>query len=107
MQRRSNGLVLVVALFLLVQACSGSSGSTPYVGGGVATGSVQVSLTDAPAYGYDHVWITVKDIWFHTSAVAGPMQAGWNKFPLASPVTLDLLGLANGAISVPVQALLP
>ncbi len=94
-------LMWVVMLFVFMQGCgSGSSGSTPT--GSTAVGAVQISLTDAPAYGYDHVWITVKDIWFNTASEAEPEQAGWFRFPLASPVTLDLLDLGNGAISVPV-----
>ena len=102
MKRRYFGLLIAV-LFLFLQACSsGNSGSTPYFGSSTSTGSVQVRLTDAPAYGYDHVWITVKAVWFNASADAGPMQPGWHKFPLASPVTFDLLDLSNGAISVPV-----
>lgn len=90
-------LALLVVLF--TAACGGSTDST-YLGG--ITGGVQVSITDAPAYGYEHVWITVKDIWFHANAEAAPEQPGWYKFPLASPITLDLLELSNGAISAPV-----
>ncbi len=100
MYRRVMTGIIAVALFL-VQACSGSDpGSSLYPATGV--GTVSVSITDAPAYGYEHVWITVKDIWFHADAGAGPEQGGWYKFPLASPVTLDLLDLSNGNISAPV-----
>ncbi len=91
---------LVVVLFLLLQACgSGNSDSTLLSG---QSGAVDVSLTDAPAFGMDHVWITVRDLWFHTSDSAEPGQRGWIKFPLSAPVTLDLLKLGNGEISVPV-----
>ena len=55
-------------------------------------------VTDAPAYGYSNVWVTLKDIWFHTSSAAGPNDSGWLRFPI-TPVTIDLLTLANGAIS--------
>jgi hypothetical protein len=91
----------VVAVLVFAQGCSsGDSGSAPL--GSTAVGAVQVSLTDAPAYGYEHVWITVRDLWFNTASEAAPEQAGWYKFPLAAPVTLDLLDLSNGAISPPV-----
>jgi hypothetical protein len=52
-------------------------------------------FTDAPG-DYDHVWITVNDVWFHTSDASGPNEAGWLKYPLASPKTIDLMTLAHG-----------
>lgn len=101
MYRRVMTGIIAVALFLL-QACSGSdSGLSPALMTGAGVGTVSVSITDAPAYGYDHVWITVKDLWLHTDEAAGPEHPAWHKFPLASPVTLDLLDLSNGNISVP------
>jgi hypothetical protein len=90
-------LVWIAAVIFIMQGCSGNTDST-----GSGTGAVSVSLTDAPSFGYDHVWITVKDLWFHASDSAEPEQAGWIKFPLSSPVTLDLLELGNGAVSFPV-----
>lgn len=94
---------LVAVLFLFVQACSNDgSSNTTQTGTAPATGAMQVSITDAPAYGFDHVWITVRDLWFHASDIAESEQSGWVKFPLSSPVTLDLLELGNGNISVPV-----
>lgn len=91
-------LVLIAAVFFLIQGCSSDTNSS----GSAATGAVSVSLTDAPSFGYDHVWVTVRDLWFHASDTAEPEHTGWVKFPLSSPVTLDLLELGNGAISVPV-----
>jgi hypothetical protein len=80
-------------MFLLAiittQACSKSSSSDS------GTGTMAVSITDAPG-DFDHVWITVNDIWFHTGDASGPNEAGWLKFPLASPITVDLMTLANG-----------
>jgi len=99
MFRRHLMLVIAIAFIIIAQGCS--STNDPGTGGS-GTGMVSVSLTDAPAYGFDHVWITVRDIWFHTSETAETGQAGWVKFPLSSPITLDLLNLSNGTISVPV-----
>jgi hypothetical protein len=89
-------LWIVVVLFISILGCSADNT------GNQSKGIVSVSLTDAPAYGLDHVWITVRDLWFHTSSTAESEQTGWIKFPLSSPITLDLLELGNGAISVPV-----
>ncbi len=79
--------LLVVASF---QGCGKSSSDSPG-----PSGSMAVSLTDAPG-DFDHVWITVKDIWIHSSGAAGPNEAGWHKYPLSSERTVDLLTLANG-----------
>jgi hypothetical protein len=56
-----------------------------------------VSLVDAPG-DFDSVWITVKDIWIHSSDAADPRPgvAGWHKYPLAAPRTIDLMTLTNG-----------
>ncbi len=88
-------MVLLAAAFTL-QACGSSSSSSS--GSGVPSGTLSVMVTDAPG-DFDQVYITVKDIWFHTSDAAGPNEAGWLKYPLATPVTLDLLTLANGNLS--------
>jgi hypothetical protein len=61
----------------VIKACGGGNGSAS-----TQTGVAQVSLTDAPG-DFDHVWITVKDVWFHTSDVAGPNDPGWLKYPLS------------------------
>jgi hypothetical protein len=85
-------LVLLVAVFSF--ACSGGSGS----GSSGAGGAVSLYLTDGPG-DYDHVWITVQEAWIHRSGGSEPKDAGWHKYPLATPVTIDLLQLSNGAIS--------
>ncbi len=81
----------------------GGGGDTQVAGGGIggtgnASGDVSVSLTDAPAFGYDNVWITVKEIWFHTDDAAGPNNPAWLKYAV-TPHTVDLLTLCNGAVS--------
>jgi len=93
---RTYGLWTLVILFIAsLAACSGSGGSGT---GSGATGAVDLHLTDGPG-DYDHVWITVKESWFHVSEGSEPGDAGWHRFPLSSPVTIDLLTLRNGAIS--------
>jgi hypothetical protein len=84
--------VLFLGLLSFLSACGGSSSG----GGSTAQqGMVNLSLVDAPG-DFDHVYVTVREVWFHTSDVADPRTTGWFKFPLSSPVTIDLLTLANG-----------
>jgi len=87
--------IVLLAVIFTLQAC-GSSGSSS--SGSTSNGAMSVSLVDAPG-DYDHVWVTVKDIWFHTNADAGTHDAGWLKFPLQSPTIIDLTTLSNGNIS--------
>ena len=85
------------ALFVLVLAGCGGGGGGSVPAGPVPAGSVKVSLTDAPTTNLDHVWITVKEIRFHRSEVCDdPEDGGWLRYPLATPVTIDLVTLNNG-----------
>lgn len=106
MFRKCLVLIAMILMSLFVYGCSSEDDAVDTVDtvndSSTKKGSVSVSITDAPASGFDHVWITVKDIWFNKSEDAGPMAAGWVKFPLASAVTLDLLDLGNGNVSAPV-----
>jgi len=78
-------------LILALQACGGGGG----VSGTTSTGGVNLSLTDAPG-DFDNVYITVSAVRFHKSDVADPRAGDWLWYRLASPVTVDLLSLANG-----------
>jgi len=96
MYRKYIGVLIVVLAMLTLQACGGGGG-----GSATPTGTATVSLTDAPG-DFDHAYITVKDIWFHASDTAGPDDAAWQRFPLAAPVTVDLIALSNGVIGNPI-----
>ena len=74
------------ALLVLCAAFGGCSSRT------------DVSLSgNAPAQ-FSHVWLTTQQVWFNTSATAGPDDTGWAKFTLATPVTLDLVSESNGTL---------
>jgi hypothetical protein len=45
---------------------------------------------------YTHVFVTAQEVWFNASATAGPDDGGWMKFPLTTPVTVDLVADTNG-----------
>lgn len=96
-----SGLALVMSA--LVAGC-GSGGN----GGGGATANAQpgfltVSLTDAPACGYDAVNVTVSRVRVHKNSSAEPGDAGWTDITLNPPQKINLLNLSdptqpNGAL---------
>jgi Domain of unknown function (DUF4382) len=96
MLRRALGSALLIGLLASLAGCGGGGGSS---GGssGPMQGVANVSLTDAPG-DFIHVYVTVSALWFHTSSTAGPDDAGWVKFTLSAPVTVDLLSLENGTL---------
>jgi Domain of unknown function (DUF4382) len=56
-----------------------------------ATGNVPVQ--------YQHVWVTMNEVAFNTSATAGPADTTWTQFTLPSPQTIDLASFTNGALA--------
>lgn len=83
------GLGLIAAT---LAACGGGGG-----GDSSQQGTLKLAMTDAPACGYDHVYVTVTKIRVHQSATAGVNDAGWSE--LAIPAQrIDLLGLTNGVL---------
>ena len=88
----------------LLAACGGGGGSsgTP-VSSTPSTqyGKVNMGVTDGPSDTYNHVWVTVTAISFHTdaNAVWSSADATWQTTTLPAPVTLDLAALNNGAMN--------
>ncbi|HXC65862.1 MAG TPA: DUF4382 domain-containing protein [Nitrospiraceae bacterium] len=79
-------------LLAVVVAGCGSSGN----GGGGATaqpGTVSVSMTDAPACGYDAVNVTVSKVRIHQSDDADENAAGWTDITLDPARKINLLDL--------------
>lgn len=97
MKQARPGLMEVILLFiamttLLTAGCGGGGG------GAAATpsGTASIHITDAPDLNYDHVWITVTEAWFHKLDTDDLTDAGWIKFPLSTPRTIDLVALTAG-----------
>lgn len=90
----SKSLIGLMGLLLigLVAGC-GSGGD----GGGGATaqpGTLSVSLTDAPACGFDEVNVTVSKVRVHqSSSVDDPNAAGWTDITLSPARKINLLNL--------------
>ncbi|HYL02723.1 MAG TPA: DUF4382 domain-containing protein [Steroidobacteraceae bacterium] len=55
-----------------------------------------VSATGNTPATYSHVYVTAQAVWFNGSAGAGPDDGGWVKFPLSTPVTVDLVADSGG-----------
>jgi len=81
-----------VALLMVgwLPACNSSGDSG---GGSAAPGAVSVSLTDAPACGYEQVNITVIKVRVHQSSSADDNSSGWTDITLSPPRTINLLDL--------------
>lgn len=73
-------------------ACGGGGG------GSSSTGTLKLAMTDAPACGYDHVYVTVNKIRVHQSATAdGSELLGWSELSIPAQ-RIDLLSLTNGVL---------
>ena len=87
----SNQLVwsLGLVVTLLLAGC-GSSGND---GGSPQAGVLGVSLTDAPACGFEEVNVTVSKVRVHQSNSADDKAAGWTDITLNPVRTINLLNL--------------
>jgi hypothetical protein len=83
----------------VVAACGGGSGSD--------TGTLRLALTDAPACGFDSVFVTVDKVRVHKSGSANEGDDGWSEVVLSPPQRIDLLSLTNGALAELGQTPLP
>jgi hypothetical protein len=61
--------------------------------------SVNVAATGNVSARYSNVRITVKELWVNENATASIDDTTWLKFPLSTPVTLDLVGLTSGTLN--------
>jgi hypothetical protein len=64
-------------------------------------GQVNLALTDGPSDNFNHVWVTVSAVSFHTSAteVWSASDATWQTVTLPAPVTIDMAALNNGTLN--------
>jgi hypothetical protein len=101
--RRGALLAGVVGITVLLAACggggsdSGTGGTDPPFGAG--NGTLRVLLTDAPACGYDSVFVTVQEVRVHLDAGAAESATGWRSIALEPPRRIDLLTLGNGLLT--------
>ena len=94
-------MIPAIAAASLLAACGGGGSDSS------ATGTLRLSLTDAPACGYDNVFVTVEKVRVHQSGSAGDNDSGWSEVALAAPQRIDLLTLTNGTLMPLGQTELP
>jgi hypothetical protein len=84
---------ILTCLALLMMALATACGSSGDGSGASAPGTVSVSLTDAPACGFDEVNVTVSKVRIHQSDSASDNAAGWTDITLNPPRKINLLNL--------------
>src|SRR5215813_2289132 len=92
-ENRSRWVMWIMGSLLAVFVAGCGSGGD---GGGGATaqpGTVSVSMTDAPACGFDEVNVTVSKVRVHQSSSADDNSAGWTDITLSPPRKINLLDL--------------
>ena len=82
------------ALLIGLAGCGGGGGD----GGISGTGVMRLSLTDAPACGYDEVNITIEKVRVNQSSDATEGDGGWSEVVLNPAKRVDLLTLTNGIL---------
>lgn len=90
---RSKSLAWLIASLLVafMAGCGSDYGDS-------ATGTLGVSLTDAPACGFDEVNVTVMKVRVHQSSSASDTAAGWTDITLNPARKINLLSLNNGVL---------
>jgi hypothetical protein len=99
-------LALSLATSLLV-ACGGGGGDAGTPTNPSNSGTLVLSLTDAPSCGYDHVYVTVQKVRVNASSSASDTDAGWTELTVGPTQRFDLLSLSNGVLASLGQMPLP
>lgn len=101
--RRMLGVGIATAALALLASCGGGGSSVDS-----GAGTLKLSLTDAPACGYDQVNVTIQKIRINQSSSAADTDPGWSEMPLNPALRVNLLTLNNGVLAtlgqIPLQA---
>ena len=106
---------LCILALASLTACGGGSGggidssigSGSTVNGDSDTGTLRLALTDAPACGFDTVFVTIQKVRVHKSSDANDTDSGWSEIVLNPAKKVDLLSLTNGKLEDLGQTVLP
>jgi Domain of unknown function (DUF4382) len=92
-----------VAAALMLAACGGGGdSSTPPT---ADTGTLNIRLVDGPSSNVTHSWITVTQVAVNADDAVDMSGSGWTRFDLPTPVSLDMMTLANGSLSSVIASL--
>jgi hypothetical protein len=109
--KASVGLALALGILGLSACGGGGDGSYTVASGGdggiSGTGIMRMSITDAPACGYDKVNITIEKVRVNKASDAADNDAGWSDIVLNPAKQVDLLTLTNGVMEALGQTSLP
>jgi hypothetical protein len=94
--KSSLSAISLAAVAGLLTACGGGGGGTTQ--SPTQLGTVGVSLTDAPACGFDAVNVTVSKVRINSSSSASDTDSGWTDITLSPAKKINLLNLNNGAL---------
>ncbi len=92
---------------ILAVLASGCGNSNSNQSGTQQSGTLSVSITDAPATGFDAVHVTVSMVRVHQSSTASDNDSGWSDITLTPPRKINLLNLTNGVLDNLGQTSLP
>jgi hypothetical protein len=93
------GLLAGTVIATALVACGGGGGGDLAPAPPASTlGTLAVSMTDAPACGFDEVNVTVAKVRIHKSGSAGDSDAGWTDITLDPARKINLLNLTNGVL---------
>lgn len=97
----------LVAATLLLASCGGGGSAGDGGGIGGTGGTMRISMTDAPACGYDEVNVTIERIRVHQSGTAVDGDSGWHDIVVSPTRRIDLLTLTNGVLEELGETALP
>lgn len=89
-------ILLTSFLAFVIPGCDGGGGSSS--SSDSHTGTLAVSMTDAPACGFDAVNVTVNKVRIHQNSSATENDSGWAEIILDPARKINLLDLSNGAL---------
>ena len=94
---------LAVGIAAGFSACGGGGSDSGTPGGGdspigTGNGTLRVLLTDAPACGFDKVFVTVEKVRVHQDAGAAESATGWREITLDPARRIALLTLGTGLL---------
>ena len=101
----ATGWLLALLLSAFLAGCGGGGDSAGASGGGA--GTLGISLTDAPACGFDAVNVTVSKVRVHQSGTAADNAGGWSEIILNPARKINLLDLTNGVLEYLGETALP